>query len=250
MRWQNINEALHTLEKTQGGFTLAHRGIITMPDGTRVFVKMGVDDNTKKWIQREINMYELLQAYKFPFIPKLLTHNDEHTAIALEVLASDEGWDWTSTWNTSRLDKTLGAVDMPVSIDPTEADKRVLGRSMLGADNDGWKSLVRSEAKQKILLAKLHTARHNELADTLDIPAMAKQSMQYVFKDDTIVHYDVRADNCAWHSKFNTVKLIDWNLAQLGDRRIDISGMLVDVHCAGFDIMSRYANRLDAAALQ
>jgi hypothetical protein len=250
MQWQDINKSLHTLEKTQGGFTLAHRGIVTMPDGMRVFVKIGVDETTNHWIQREINMYELLAAHFYPSVPKLLTYNDDHTAFALEALDSDEGWDWTNAWDTRRLDKTLEAVDLLANITPTKANKKILGKGMLGANNDGWKALTESMAKQKVLLAKLHTVGHDELANRLNIPVMADQSAQFVFKDDMIVHYDVRADNCAWNSKLNTVKLIDWNWAQLGDRRIDVGAMLVDVHRAGFDIMGHYANRLDATALQ
>jgi len=250
MQWQDVTEALTTLEKTQGGFTLAHRGIVTMPDGTRVFVKIGVDNSTKKWIQRELEAYKLLETYSYPYMPRLLAQNDDHTALALELLASNEGWDWTDTWDNHRLDRTLEAMDTLASIAVTGADEEFRARRMLGANNDGWKPLMESEAKQKTLLAKLRRAGHDELANTLDIPGMAKQSTEYIFRDDTIVHYDVRADNCAWHSKLNTVKLIDWNWAQLGDRRIDISQTLVDVYRAGFDIMVNYANRLDPTALQ
>ena len=139
---------------------------------------------------------------------------------------------------------------MLASIKPRKTEKELLSKSMLGANNDGWKSLAASETKQAILVAKLHAAGYDELADTLDIPAMAKQSTQYVFKNDAIVHYDVSADNCAWHTESNTVKLIDWNWTQLGDRRIDVSQTLVDVYRAGFNVMDHYADRLDADALQ
>ena len=81
MQWQDIKKTLHTLEKTQGGFTLASRGIITMPNGKRAFVKIGVDDVTKKWIHRELNTYALLEAYAYPCMPKLLAYDDGRTAL-------------------------------------------------------------------------------------------------------------------------------------------------------------------------
>jgi len=62
------------------------------------------------------------------------------------------------------------------------------------------------------------------------------------------VHNDVRADNCAWNQQQQTVRLIDWNWAQLGDRRIDVCAFLVHVHKTGFDI-ANHAHRLNKEAL-
>jgi hypothetical protein len=43
--------------------------------------------------------------------------------------------------------------------------------------------------------------------------------------------------------------LIDWNWTQLGDRRIDVNAVLVDVQLSGFDVLKHQRNRLDKEAL-
>ena len=83
-----------------------------MPNGKRAFVKIGVDDVTKKWIHRELNTYTLLEAHAYPYMPKLLAYDDGRTALVLEALENSAGWDWTDTWSAQRLDKTLEAVDI------------------------------------------------------------------------------------------------------------------------------------------
>jgi hypothetical protein len=115
---------------------------------------------------------------------------------------------------------------------------------------DGWRPLAESAEKQTILLEKLRMSRHEALADALDIPAMAAQSARFTFHNDSLVHNDVRADNGAWNQSLQAVKLIDWNWAQISDRRIDINSLLVHVHRSRFDVSNEHASWLNADALQ
>jgi hypothetical protein len=250
MDWRTIETVMDTLERPSGGFTLAHRGIVTMPDRTKVFVKIGVDEETKRWAQKEIAIYMFLQKHDYPFIPKFLAHNYDRTGFALEALTASNGWDWTETWDEQRLDTTLKAMEQLAAIIPTEEEKLLFGKKGITSDTDGWQILLRSPDKQLALRRKLSEKGHTGLASNLDIPALAKKSAQYVFEDHIVVHQDVRADNCAWCPTQQTVRLIDWNWTQLGDRAIDRNAMLVHVYRSGLNILQEHRSYLDASALE
>lgn len=248
LNWQDIGPAIKGSTKVDGGFSAAHRGIVTLPHGQRIFVKVGVDDITKKWIKKEVEAYRFLEHRGYPFVPKLLAYNDPETSLALEVLDAD--WDWSDSWTSARLIKTLEAMDALAAISLNSTERVQFGTEGLGKNDDGWQALEASKELQKTLLAKLCAAGHCDVAETLDSTREAKRSAQFVFNQDTLVHHDVRADNCAWNQQLQTVKLVDWNWMQLGDRRIDQAAMLVHVYKAGLDITKSCASRLDADALQ
>jgi hypothetical protein len=250
VQWQDIENVMDTIEKPTGGFTLAHRGTVTLTDGTKVFVKVGIDEETRRWAQKEIAVYMFLQKHNYPYIPKLLTHNNDQTGFALEALNSKEGWDWTETWDELRLQATLGAMDILATILPSDEEKKLFGAKGITRDTDGWHTLQTSIGKQAILQDKLRTNGHEDLIGKIDIPVMAKQSAEYVFQDNAVVHQDVRADNAAWSASQQTVRLIDWNWTQIGDRDIDINAMLVHVHRSGLGVLEHHAAYLDANALE
>lgn len=248
MQWNTIEQSLSTIEHASSGYTLAHRGIITLGDGQKVFVKLGVDDTTSGWAQKEVALYEFLADRNYPHIPKLLAIKPDRTAFSLEALEPQDGWDWTNTWTYERLDATLRAVDELAKIQPSPEEYAIFGTKGLSQTSDGWGPLLNQPDKQVVLRDKIEKAGHSTYMKSVDYRAMAAKSASFVFKNDTLVHYDIRTDNCAWNPNTNAVKLIDWNWAQMGDVRIDAASMLVHVYKAGLDI-SRYYNRLDADAL-
>ena len=68
INWGDIEKSIGTLRRVDGGFSSASRGIVTLSDGTRAFVKVGVNDPTKKWARKEIEVYRFLQRHTYPFI--------------------------------------------------------------------------------------------------------------------------------------------------------------------------------------
>ncbi|HSW74710.1 MAG TPA: phosphotransferase [Candidatus Saccharimonadales bacterium] len=244
--WSDIKAALPTLAETSGGYTTAQRGIIALPDSQKLFVKIGHDDLTKQWAHKEILVYRFLQRANYPFIPKLIAVNDDETAFALEPLQND--WDWSDNWTTERLDETLRAMDSLAEISLGSEYMPLFEKSFISETADGWRPLRESQELQHALCNKLIAVNRHDIADGLDFDANAQLSSKFIFERTTLVHNDVRADNCAWNESRRTVKLIDWNWAQLGDRRIDVNAFLVHVHKTGFGIKD-HASRLDKAAL-
>jgi hypothetical protein len=250
VQWQDIENVMHTLETPNGGFTLAHRGTVVMPDGMKVFIKIGIDDETKHWTQKEITVYTFLQKHGYPFMPKLLACNPDKTGFALEALTPKDGWNWAENWDEARLSATLEAMDTLAAITISGAEKDLFGEKGITKNTDGWQKLIASEQKQALLQQKLSEAGHTDFTTQLDMHVMARRSAAYTFADNVVVHQDIRADNCAWRPSDTAVKLIDWSWTQIGDRRLDVNAMLVHVHKSGLNILTLHPELLDRGALE
>jgi phosphotransferase family enzyme len=247
--WSDIENSLHTLEEVEGGFTNAHRGIITLPSGEKVFVKIGVDDTTKEWVQREIETYQVLESCGYKYAPLMLASNPEKTAFAIQALPTDEHWDWTTKWSDERLTATIEAMDALAGVTLSPLQREFFATAIINETQDGWRQLVANADSRRILDEKLRAADREDIVGTLDLEAEAEQSRTFIFTQDTLVHSDVRADNCAWNPQKNQVRLVDWNWAQLGDERIDTNALLVSVQKAGIDVIAHHKDSLDKDAL-
>lgn len=249
--WDFIESHILSLTPVSGGFSLAKRGVIRLPGQGTIFVKIGTEENSKRWAKKELAVYDYLSSELYSPIPEVLSKSDDQTSFALEPLLPEEGWDWSDAWTIERLNATLEAMDALAQLNPQEQSWATsTDEQALDASRNGWQILVDSPDRQKKLWTKLKKAGYSEFADGLDLKHELKRSLPFVFKTDKLVHYDVRADNCAWNPVKKEVKLVDWNWAQLGDTRIDVSATLVNVQRGGFDVVSTHADRLDADALQ
>lgn len=179
-------------------------------------------------------------------MPTVAAANSDNSAIALEALEANHGWDWSESWDDARLEATLAALDELAELEvPTENPDLIT--PILSTAKNGWIELVESEELVNALVQKLATKEQEALAE--QIQSFAKDTEDFTFKNEALVHNDVRADNCAWNAETGEVKLIDWNWLELGDRRADLASMLVHVHQSGYDVLEKHAHRLDRDAL-
>lgn len=244
--WSDIEDKLETLSSVEGGNSDARRGIITLLNNQKVFIKIGVNDHTKAWASKEIKAYAFLAEHSYPYIPKFLSKNEEENGFAIEALTREEGWNWSDTWDGPRLEATLKAMDALADIRPSSAYTELL-KPVLSEEDNGWIKLEASEEQKANLLGKLETVGKAHAGE--DISTQAKKSKDFRMQFDTLVHFDVRADNCAWNKSKELVRLVDWNWLQLGDRHLDLAAMLTHVHKGGFNVLEKYSERLDAGAL-
>lgn len=242
IEWSQTEKYLGNIKPVEGGFTKAKRGIVELPDGS-LFVKIGVDETTNKWIKREIEIYQILQKHGYRHSPRLLSVKDDLTAFGIEAMEKEDGWDWSSVWSSDRLSKTLEAMDDLALIIPERDEKNILGSDNGLENENGWEALDRNSELQKLLLERIDFLSSNK------IMALSQTNSGYVFENTTLVHNDVRADNCAWNQTRKAVALVDWNWTQLGDRRIDVNAVLVDVAMSGVDVFNLQKSRLDKNAL-
>lgn len=244
--WNVIEARLADLQAVEGGYSAATRGILTLDEGCRLFVKIGVDDHTRAWARKEVGVYRRLRDLGFAFAPSLLSSAPDGTGFALEALTPEGGWDWSNRWSKERLECVLAATDDLAGYDPVRFDPS-LTEPTLTARADGWPRLEPRAPRTLALYAKLEAlgARH------LIAPVETRAGRRSPFSPrlDTLIHLDVRSDNCAWRSDTHDVSLVDWNWLQVGDRRIDHAALLTSVHHSGFDVTRGALDRLDAEAL-
>tara|TARA_B100000745_G_scaffold247857_1_gene169894 strand:+ start:191 stop:1108 length:918 start_codon:yes stop_codon:yes gene_type:complete len=244
--WSDLESQLDNMESVSGGYSDAKRGIITALDGERLFIKVGVSEGTKGWIQKETRVYDFLSQNGFSHIPGVAAKNSDNSAIALEALEANQGWDWSESWDDARLEATLAALDELAELEvPT--DNPDLITPILSIAQNGWIELAESEERISALVQKLATKDQEALAK--QIQSFAQKTADFTFKKEALVNNDVRADNCAWNAETGEVKLVDWNWLELGDRRADLASMLVHVHQSGYDVLEKHADRLDKDAL-
>lgn len=242
--WEDIKVALPTLQPVQGGFTKARRGIVTLPDGKTVFIKIATDELTKKWINQEREAYHWLTGQGFAHMPALLAETDG--GIALPNL---QAWDWSeNSWTDSKLEVFLQAID----------DLAVLGNSAKGHfENLSYGKNFWPELTQDVSAYQwLHKYVLDEEWHALEAIFANKQQCQTYnalaatepWRGTDLTHSDVRADNCAYNQKTGEVQMVDWNWLCLGNKRFDESMLFVNAAKAGADLRN-FVGRFDKACL-
>lgn len=249
--WSDIQPHLNSIQPVEGGFSQSKRGILSLPSGERVFVKIGVNENTKKWSRKEIWVYKFLERKGYPHTAKLLAISPDETAFALEAYTADDGWDWSEKNITDdRVEAMLSAMDELAMIKLSESEKQYFLDGATSESDDGWSELYSTPELSRKLFEKLHDIGRDDLVTAIDLRVEQSRSTQFVFAHDTLLTTEERADNCAWNSRTEQVKLVDFNWIQLGDKRIEVSKALTHIQRAGFDVLPKYRNKLDADGLQ
>lgn len=247
--WTVIESSMHTFQPASSGYTQAKRGFITLPDKTMLFVKIGSDDATRKWAQKEIDVYQFLRAHSYTSIPNLLSISDARDGFALEYLNSDDNWSWETPWTDARLQATIDAMDALANIPIDSMPESITTIRMVNSIGNPWQTFATDSVSQNELRLKLGRIDKQSLAEEICNDTFLKQDFYFNFPQDTLVHYDVRRDNCAWNKDSNQVKIVDWNWLQIGNRDIDINALLVSVVASSFQITPQFNNRLNRAAL-
>lgn len=248
-QWSDIEQRLGSLKGVEGGFSQAQRGLVTLSNGQEVFVKVGLHENTKKWAKKEIAVYRFLERHNYTHSPHLLSTNKDESGFAIEAFSPSEGWDWQDNWDEQRLIATLKAMEDLATLPLSEEERAFFSESNISQDDNGWQSLFASEEKQKLLLQKLHGIRAEDVASRLNFYADAERSAGYEFADDALVHYDIRADNCAWNKATRQVRIVDWNWTQLGDRDMEFAATLTHVQKSGYDLPVEIVRQFSPDAL-
>lgn len=228
---QDIKPNLGTMQPVEGGYTLAHRGMVTLPDGAKVFVKIAEGKTTKRWLRKEIIVYQKLNEGGYPFIPQILAHDDEYSAMAIEYL---EGASFENVWDKDKLDAILHAQqELKQYKDVFAGDADFTLESVVGLDSK-WSDILTNDNLGKIneKFAKLGV----ETSFTTDqIESYERMLTGWKIADDTLVHQDIRADNFGYNPLTKQGKLVDWNWLCIGDASLDRTPLFVNMYISGFD---------------
>lgn len=240
--WQSIEAAMNTFRPTTGGFSIAKRGIVKLQSGRTVFVKLATDDDTRKFIAKEIIAYTWLTEKGYPHIPKVLLTKEDGL-----VLPNLSRLDWSDNWNTYKLQAVLRAIDDLSKLPLTESEKAQLPETAI---LNGWQALVNEPKYYKKLLEKLefHPEFQKFIADNLE--SLAEQADAYLHDNQEfkLIHADIRADNLAYNDQTHEVSIIDWNWMGMGRKGIEDVALLVNVAHSGFEVEKYCPERLDYKA--
>lgn len=202
-----------------GGYTPAERWVVRLADGRSAFVKVGVTELTAEWLRTEYRMYSDLRA---PFMPELLGWADEPDAPML-ILEDLSACAWPPPWTDERIESVLATMAQVASTPrPAWLTQSSEARWM----SDGWSRVADDPAP--LLSTGIVTADWLESA----LPALLEAGDPSVIDGDQLCHFDVRSDNLCFRADGSAV-LVDWNLAEVGNARLDVAFWLPSLALEG-----------------
>jgi len=197
--------------RVERGYTPAERWVVELDDGRSVFVKVGVNELTAGWLRDEQRFYAALDA---PFMPRLLGWADgERPMLVLEDLSSAT---WPPPWSDARVASVLQTLR---DVAATPPPPWLSPASSSGLLDRGWPS-VREDPGPMLSSGVVEPAWLEAALPVLQAAADACQ-----LDGDELLHLDVRSDNLCFRADGSAV-LVDWNLAVVGNARLDIAAWL------------------------
>lgn len=244
--WESdIAPYLDSITKVEGGYTPAKRGYITINGGTKLFVKIATDDNTKKWLNKEIKVYTLLNKAGYKYIPKLLSVSDDHSAMAIEFL---EGASFERDWDLDKLKAVVEAQEaLKEHINLFRNEPQFKSNDIVNTESK-WPEILKQDNIQTIN-AKIKKLGGKSSFTTHQLEELSKLNSGWSLKEDTLIHEDIRADNFGYDQTTKAGKLIDWNWLCIGDESLDTTPLFIDICKSGFNPYIHYPEKLDRAMI-
>jgi hypothetical protein len=188
-----------------GGYTPVLRRIAELEDGSTVFVKASIDDETTGWIQAERAAYELLGERSF--LPRFGGGDDE----GLLVLEDLRHGYWPTPWREGDVGRVFALLDEIASAPVPSGTRRLT--EMPDVLPACW-SEVSADPRAFLDLG----ACSPEWFESA-LQALVRAEDSATLDGESIVHYDVRSDNvCLLDDR---AVLVDWNFLCHGNPEID-----------------------------
>lgn len=243
---KDIEPHLSTLQDVVGGFTSAERGVVALEDGSKIFVKIATDENTAKWLKKEIKVYKKLNSLGYKYAPLLLSCRGDQEAIAIEYL---EGASFDNIWDKDKLDAVVKAQKALSELTEHFIDDNDFKSGNVAELNNKWPKLITKENIGLInsKFAKLGAPELQFSKDQLEQYALLNKDWK--LKEDTLIHEDIRADNFGYDPLSKEGKLVDWNWLCIGDKSLDSTPLFVDMLKGGFNPYEYHPKKYDKSMI-
>jgi hypothetical protein len=202
-----------------GGYTPAERWVLELDDGRSVFVKAAVNDLTATWLRKEYRLYRDLRG---PFMAELLGWLDERGRPML-VLEDLSQCHWPPPWTDARVEAVVRAM---TEVAATPPPGWLPVSSLAEYVADGWARVA--EDPGPLLSTGLVERPWLERA----LPRLVDAAARAEISGDRLCHFDVRSDNLCFRPD-GSVVLVDWNLAEIGNPRLDLAFWLPSLALEG-----------------
>lgn len=197
-------------EAATGGYSGSRRWVVSLDDGSSVFVKAASSlDHTRVRLREEARLY---QSFQRSFTPELYAFEDdpESPVLILEDLSHAV---WPPPWTTEQIEKVLDTLRQVSAENPPE---HLPSLERYRETLSGWERILEVATK-----------------DWLDsaLPALKLASEEAVLSGSSLVHFDVRSDNVAFLG--DRTVLVDWSIPAIGNPLADVVGWLPSLHVEG-----------------
>ena len=201
-----------------GGYSVASaHWRVLLADGRRAFVKHALTSSAEEALRKERLVYESLQG---SFMPAYFgAWDDETTLLVLEDLSRAE---WPPPWSAARVDAVLASLD---SLHRSRPPRGLDSLETMRESVVGWRSVA---ADPEVLLGTGLCSRA-WLEESL--PTLVSAGETAPLGGDDLLHFDVRSDNLCFVG--GQARLVDWNLACIGNRRFDVAFWLPSLALEG-----------------
>lgn len=226
--WQtDIVPHLGRLVEINEGFSAAKRGILEMSDGASIFVKLATDTNSHKWIQKEVEVYKVLQSNKYQYSPQLLSYSNDMSAFAIEYL---DGYIFNKKWTIEMLTEVMVARKKLAKLKPFFKNNLNYSISSVIDSRNHW-AILSNDLKLLTTLndTLLHIDQNKIQILPESVAKFADEVAVWSPSKDSLVHMDIRADNFGFNAKNRTGKLIDWNWLCVGDEKLDAASLFISI---------------------
>ena len=203
-----------------GGYTPALRFRLETASGDRGFVKVAVNDYTRRALLREAEVLAALQALGMPFVPQLIAVDPDpiHPLIVLEDLGDAR---WPPPWDENLVDDvvtTLGELHATPTTLPSYAEVHP-------EEDHGWLDVAANP--QPFLALGLVSSAWLDAS----LPTLMAAERNVETKGSTLTHFDLRSDNLCQSQR--GVVIIDWNFACAGHPLLDLGFWLPSLSIEG-----------------
>jgi hypothetical protein len=201
-----------------GGYSTNKRWLVTLDNGKTLFAKESVDEDTRRWLELERRMYESVTGN---FMPEYLGWDDagEYPVLFTEDLSTAE---WPPPWTSQKIERVKETVS---EINNTTAPDFV---GSLAAERDrhsGWYAVAESPDG----FAGLGIVSCDWIDRNLSSLVEAEHAAEW--EGEQLLHLDIRSDNLCFVGPH--VKVVDWNLARVGNGAYDLLFWLPSLNLEG-----------------
>ncbi|MCA9342344.1 hypothetical protein KC945_02985 [Candidatus Saccharibacteria bacterium] len=225
---------LSNMNSVDGGFTQAKRGVITLPDQTKIFVKLATDSWTHDWLKKELIVYNKLNDRRYDHIAKIYGASDDSSGIALEFI---EKCQFSNQWDDDKVDSLLQSRQELKSYKSVFENDNLFDAHSIISMHNRWPEIDKISSIEHAN-QRLNVLGQSFQLDTDFVKYCTSKAAKYRPNFDTLVHHDIRADNFAYDSSTKHGRLIDWNWLCIGDDKKDLTSWCISVELSGYPIYS------------